>query len=364
MSTLLLRHCIRNVRLSRQLPVRWQHRQNFSSSSDDRKPTTKEMMKTGVMDIQKKYSRENIQSYFFTRFFNYIQNYDKVLEKRFPKAMHIYRVFTIGVKDFFGEMKQWFKINGIVNSRGITGLTRKEMELFNQLPRDIMKVAPVLLISALPFANYVIFPLAYMYPRTFLTSHFWSLQQRSEFQELYIKERTANNKKIFRRLQQNLDSTIRSPYHREFNYLLGLLGSGTHPSADDIIAIKDIFLHSPYKLDSLPSAHLNLLCKLHGIHSFYLKRVRLAEHCYSMQNMDMAIKKEGGVHNLPIDALRKACYLRGLNPITLPNEEMIMWLEEYLKVSLSIGSECISLYLHLPIFLTYNHPNNWRLSHK
>lgn len=80
--------------------------------------------------------------------------------------------------------------------------------------------------------------------------------------------------------------------------------------------------------------------------------------------MDLAIKNEGGVHNLPIDALKVACYLRGLNPVSLPNEEMVEWLRQYLIVSLAIGTENISLYLHLPILLTYNHPNNWRLTHK
>jgi LETM1-like protein len=95
-----------------------------------------------------------------------------------------------------------------------------------------------------------------MYPRTFLTSHFWSIQQRVEFQELFLKERTAYNKKIFRKLQENLDATENFPSHNEFNYVLGLLGSGHHPSASEILAVKDIFLHKPYKIDSLSGSHL------------------------------------------------------------------------------------------------------------
>ncbi|KAG5676368.1 hypothetical protein PVAND_006209 [Polypedilum vanderplanki] len=364
MSSILLRNFRQHNRLVRQTFVNWQKVNYYSSDSNGDKQDSKKIVKKEPMEVQKKSSRENIKSYFFVRFFNYIQNYDKVLEKKFPSAMHIYRVFSIGVKEFFNDTKMFFKINSIVNKQGLKSLTRKEMELFNQMPKDMMKVSPVLLISALPFANYVIFPLAYMYPRTFLTSHFWSLQQRAEFQQLYIKERTAYNKKIFRKLQQNLNATVLLPCHNEFNYVLGLLGSGTHPTADDIIKIKDIFKNSPYKLDSLTSSHLTYLCKLHGIHSLYLKRVRLAEHFYAMQTMDQAIKSEGDVHNLPIDALRKSCYLRGLNPINLPNHEMIRWLREYLKVSQEISTDCISLYLHLPILLTYNHPNNWRLTHK
>lgn len=83
-----------------------------------------------------------------------------------------------------------------------------------------------------------------------------------------------------------------------------------------------------------------------------------------MHHMDLAIKSEGDVHNLSTDALRNACYLRGLNPVGLSNDEMIEFLREWIKISLHIGTENVSLYLHLPILLTYNHYNNWRLSHK
>lgn len=209
-----------------------------------------------------------------------------------------------------------------------------------------------------------IFNCRYMYPRRFLTSHFWSLQQKIEFQELFLKDRTQYNRKIFRHLQSKLDLTEGSIHHRKFNYVLGLLGSGTHPTADDLIEVKSIFTEPPYLLSSLSSSHLKLLCKLHGIHSWYLKQARLSEHCYFMQNQDRAIKLEGGVHNLPVMALRNACYLRGLNPTTLTNDEMVVWLREWMKVSMDIQTDVMSLYLHLPILFTYNHPNNWRLTHK
>lgn len=95
-----------------------------------------------------------------------------------------------------------------------------------------------------------------MYPRHLLTSHFWSLQQRIEFLELFLKDRTAYNRKIFRKLQENLNATEGLPYHKEFNYVLGLLGSGTHPTAEDILAVRDIFNTNPYDLNSLSSSHL------------------------------------------------------------------------------------------------------------
>lgn len=96
-------------------------------------------------------------------------NFFQVLEKRFPSAMHIYRVFSVGVKDFYGDMKRYVKIYNIVNSstKGFAALTRQEMELYQQMPKDIMRIGPVLLVATLPFANYVVFPLAWVWSLTF-----------------------------------------------------------------------------------------------------------------------------------------------------------------------------------------------------
>lgn len=172
--------------------------------------------------------------------------------------MHVYRVFLVGVKEFYYEMKKYYKITRIANRSidGLKALTRKEIELYHKMPKDMVKVAPVLLISALPFANYVIFPLAYMFPRHLLTSHFWSIQQRVEFQQISLRDRISNNRKVLRCLQSKLEQTKSSKDFEKWNYTLGLLGSGTHPTADEILSIKQLFTQSPYHLDRLTSAHL------------------------------------------------------------------------------------------------------------
>ena len=122
----------------------------------------------------------------------------------------------------------------------------------------MMKIAPVLLISTLPFANYVVFPIAYMYPRLFLSSHFWSLDQKKQFQQINLKNRISHNRKVLRYMQSKLEMTTRGggEYFEKWNYVLGLLGSGTHPSSGEILAVKHLFSESPYSLDSLSAAQL------------------------------------------------------------------------------------------------------------
>ncbi|EDS25642.1 ANON-66Db protein [Culex quinquefasciatus] len=329
---------------------------------DKQQPNAKEKLAV-------KYSRENVkrnvQGYVFSRFFDYVKNYDKVLEKQFPSAMHVYRVFLVGVKEFFNDMKKLVKITKIVYSHDndLRCLTRKEIELYYQMPRDMKKVAPVLLVSALPFANYVVFPLAYMYPRTFLTSHFWSIQQKGDFAQQELKQRLQYNRRVFRCMQAKLDSMrkTKDPQFDKCSYILGLLGSGLHPTSAEILDVKDLFTRAPFGLRHLSSVHLKYLCRLHDLRPGLMRRYRLSERAYVVHHMDLAIKREGGVHNMPIESLKHACFLRGLNATNLSAESMIAWLNEWVEVSLIINQDNISLFLHLPILLSYNHPNNWIL---
>lgn len=306
--------------------------------------------------------RDNMQDYIFTRYFNYVKNYDKVLEKNFPKAMQLYRVFFDGVKTFFGDMKRFLKIARIANDspQGIRALNRQELELYMQMPRDMIKVAPALIGCSLPMVGYAFFPLVFWNPRTFLTSHFWTPEQRSEYQMYYMKRRLCHNKPVFRCLQAKLKATAAHPKHALFADILGQLGSGTHPTPEMLIDVKDIFVDGPYSLLGMPRKHVKNLVNLHGLPSSIFKRHRLHEHAFLVHYMDQAITREGGVHNLPLPALRYSCYLRGLNPESLSNEEMIEWLRNWVKVSTSIQGEHITLFLHLPILLGYNHPSNWK----
>lgn len=106
--------------------------------------------------------RDNIRGYFFTRFIDYVKNYDKVLEKKFPGAMKAYHVFINGVKSFYHDMVAFLKLHKLMigEEDGLLILTRKELELYYQMPRDMRKVGPLLLISALPLVHYVLFPVA------------------------------------------------------------------------------------------------------------------------------------------------------------------------------------------------------------
>lgn len=89
--------------------------------------------------------------------------------------------------------------------------------------------------------------------------------------------------------------------------------------------------------------------------------MRLAKHAFVIHHIDLAILREGGVHNLPQDVLIHACRERGLNPTNLSTDMMVDWLKKWIDISVKIDGTNTSLLLHLPILIGYNSPNNWIL---
>lgn len=73
----------------------------------------------------------------------------------------MYRVFSVGIKDFLRDLKTYISLRfKLIKDKGFTKMTRQEIELYQKMPSDMLKIAPVLILSAIPFGNYVIFPLA------------------------------------------------------------------------------------------------------------------------------------------------------------------------------------------------------------
>lgn len=95
-----------------------------------------------------------------------------------------------------------------------------------------------------------------MYPRKLLTRHFWTLQQRSEFAVLNLQDRISYNIKVFRFLQSKLSQVKSDVNYERWRHVLGLIGSGTHPTADEVISVQQLFAAAPYKTGSLGKMHI------------------------------------------------------------------------------------------------------------
>lgn len=207
---------------------------------------------------------KKIRFYFLRRYLQYIKNANKAIERRFPNAMRTYRVFMDGLKEFYTDLKDFVRIVRILNSPGnsLANLTRKEIELYHEMPKNMLKVAPVLIFCTLPFSNYLVLPLIYLFPRQLLTSHFWNLQQKSEFSVLILKQRLMHNRPVFRHIQAELENLKDHPLYCAWRNILGMLGSGVQPSVAKILMCKDLFVGKPYEFGYLNRNHM--VCLLHN----------------------------------------------------------------------------------------------------
>ncbi|KAJ8670651.1 hypothetical protein QAD02_001910 [Eretmocerus hayati] len=342
-------------------------RKNLSLSLSPSSSTTfqkrhAEDEKSNLSNDGKKSRVNSIKKYWLFRYVDYVKNYDQVLEKNFPKTMHVYRVFSVGTKVFYEDLKRYIKVRKKIKQCGMRALTREELQLMFTMPKDLMKISPVLLISAIPFTNYIIFPLVFYFPHLLLTSHYWSIEDKLKFMLKEHKKKLLYNKPLFRCLQKQVSSVKDARLKGELQNVVACLGSGTHPTVNSILSCKVLFSGPPYSLSCIKRRHVKMLLKIHGMSTLGLwNKRRLLKRGLLVKQMDEAIQKEGGVTKLPYDALRWAVSFRGVNPVNMSDESMQNWLGKWLAISSQVDECSISLLLHSPILLAYNYETNWTL---
>lgn len=214
----------------------------------------------GLVEVKKGLDKPgkvtDFRRYWFGRCMDYIKNYEAKLERKFPRTMHVYRVFSVGTRDVFADWKRFISAITKQRSNGTDSLTREQLQLMHTMPRDLKRLSPLFLLSAIPFMNYVIFPLAFYFPRYLLTSHFWTLQQKLDFMLSDHQSKLKHNRPLFRCIQAELKTISDQTLRLKWRDALACLGSGTHPTTKDIIACTKLFSDSPYSLNVLKRRHL------------------------------------------------------------------------------------------------------------
>ncbi|KYN12519.1 PREDICTED: LETM1 domain-containing protein 1 [Trachymyrmex cornetzi] len=329
-------------------------------------PLKRSLIQRGLVKVDRETEKSrkvaNLKWYWFGRYINYIKNYEHTLERKFPRTMQMYRVFSVGTRDVYTNLKSFVTAIKKQGSNGVDSLTREQLQLMHTMPRDLRKLLPLFLLSAAPFTNYIIFPLALYFPRYLLTSHYWTLQQKLEFMLSDHKARLKHNRPLFRCMQAELKSIKDETLRIKWRDVIACLGSGTHPTTKNIIACSKLFSGPPYSLNNLKRKHLKELLAIHGMSLWRpFKRKRLTERGMLILRMDRAIIREGGIKEMSNEAMRWALSFRGVNPANMSIESMRSWLEQWLIVSASVDQNNLSLLLHNPILLAYNHSTNWTL---
>lgn len=118
--------------------------------------------KLGPSNNKSEEMKKDIKSYFLTRFTSIMKQYEGFIERKFPRFFKLYRVFMDGVGGFYRDMRELTRIQAKVQElpEGVAGLTRQELEIQYQMPIDMFKITPLLVVSAIPLCQYVTMPLA------------------------------------------------------------------------------------------------------------------------------------------------------------------------------------------------------------
>lgn len=297
----------------------------------------------------------------FFRFYHFVQGYAKFPAQVLPqKFVTISRQFVQGSKLLFRDMREFIRVNNTLAStndwsKACKTLSRRELELYLTLPRDLYKVSPVLILSALPFMQNVAFPLALMYPHRLLSSHFLTDSQKTAMELKSLEKRHMYYRSLFRDLQRGLYFLKGRPHYDDMRCICGTLARGNHPEVQQILNVASQFSeHGPYDVSKLFSHHVRHLMKVHGLSYWFLWRTKVTQYANLVVELDLALEREG-LLNLSREELKHDCQLRGfLVEESTSNDEMLEYLQAWIEVTTKLGPKSASLVLHLPVFLGYN----------
>ena len=162
---------------------------------------------------------------------------------------------------------------------------------------------------------------------------------------------------LFRDMERALVSLKGKPYHMSCKKVLSaLINESGVPTSQDLLELKPIFANRDgvFHLKKISARHVRHLMVCHGLKDWFWWRDKLRQHGNLINQIDKSIARED-IATLEDEELRKCCYMRGLNAGPLNRSEMLNYLQEWVEISVQLDQKSVSLLLHLPILLGYNH---------
>ena len=301
------------------------------------------------------------KKYFFS-FLNYLGNYEKIIEAIVPKKLiEASRVMINGTKLIATDMREFawaYKVLSTTSDwqKAAGTLSRRHLELYMNLPAELYRVAPVLVVSAFPLMQNVAFPLALMFPKRLLSSHYWSDELKAEVMSETVQRRHKYYRSVFRYLQRGLEAHKGKPLYQSCLVVLRKLAvEGEHPPEQDILALRPLFSKGGvFSLAKVNRLQLRHLMRTNGRYNRLWWRYDLREHANLLMEIDRAVVREN-MEALSHEELQRSCSQRGLNVHGLDRSEMLEYLGAWTRISGQLDAGSASLLLHLPVLLGYNH---------
>ncbi|XP_057647264.1 LETM1 domain-containing protein 1 isoform X3 [Chionomys nivalis] len=197
----------------------------------------------------------------------------------------------------------------------------------------------------------------YLFPRQLLVKHFWTPKQQIDFLDIYHSLRKQSHSEIIAYLERAsaLVSDERLRWH--LTDVCTKVQNGTHPTAHDVLALRECFSTYPLGLSQLQALQMKALSRAMLLTPYLplpLLRWRLKSHTTVIHQLDRALAKLG-IGQLTAQEVKSACYLRGLNSTHIADDRCRAWLGEWLQISCSLKEAELSLLLHNVVLLSTNY---------
>ncbi|XP_052813626.1 LETM1 domain-containing protein 1-like [Mya arenaria] len=286
-----------------------------------------------------------------------VETSEKKLEKNLPKVYKAYETVKC-VRFITADAKVYFSVTtDLWTGKELHTFTRRELEIYQEMPRDFVKVALLLAVASIPFVGNGIFVIGYWFPHVFFTHHLWNENQKQEFGQINLKHRINHYHQVLREIDhiayRNTEGAIRD----SIMTILDKIEHSGHPSPEELLSVREQFQSAPFSLEYLSTRYSRLLSKVNSLRK---SREKLEQDCLITLHIDRAMVKEG-IDDMQDTEMCRACLKRGLNPYGLSREERIKFLQAWTTISQNLDEKGLSLLLHCPVFLTYNAPTNINL---
>ncbi|KAF8563377.1 hypothetical protein P879_06687 [Paragonimus westermani] len=309
---------------------------------------------------------------------------------RHPPSFHNYVLFKKGTSatlvDINDLLRIWTRsaLEGSRLSQLLPALSRRELYVLRQVPRDLVRLSPVLLLAPLPGTIFIL-PLFFAFPRLFLNRSFWTDEQRDRFdaEQLHFRQHVAarhvltNVHDAYSRLR--LDPHTSAPMNQYLDLLHFVheqILIGTCLSSECLTRLEPLF-RDKLTLEKLSKTHVFSLCLLHDLpvrvrfspfrrwpwlrtylepDYFHLRRVHMLRFRSRLlfaedRVVHHELKDPEWVTSLSSSELKDLCSLRGIKTMHKSTEESTRELKRWISMSLNVSNSNHAYRLHLPVFL-------------
>ncbi|KAK2141191.1 hypothetical protein LSH36_1143g00033 [Paralvinella palmiformis] len=277
-----------------------------------------------------------LKTYIVKKYVSYIERCQVKAKEDYPKFYKIYRLFKDAI---ISRMKVTDRLHVIGISSGI-------VDFFNDT--KLYSVIATRIWAGQDLTSYV-------FPRQLLCHHFWTEAQKEKFGIHYLRERLRYYPHIVEMMERQSVYIQDVTQRRLLQEIMFKLEHGRHPTVEELLEVKPLFINEPFGLSSMSKIHRWYLARSLSFSTLYQSRFK--NDAILLHNIDLALIREG-LNMLSMEQLKSSCFYRGFNAEGQTEAELKTFLKQWLQLSQELDEKSLSLLLHAPVLLSYNKPSN------